>query len=70
MRDSFISFITKQAIEDSSVMLLTADLGFGSFDLLERSVTGSFLTPKIVSALLIAEHLIANLKLSLFLFLS
>jgi len=43
MRDSFISFITKQAIEDSSVMLLTADLGFGIFENFQKLLPKQFL---------------------------
>ncbi len=43
MRDSFISFITKQAIQDSSVMLLTADLGFGIFENFQKLLPKQFL---------------------------
>ena len=43
MRDSFINFITKQALEDSSVILLTADLGFGIFENYQKILPKQFL---------------------------
>ncbi len=43
MRDDFINFITKQALEDSKVILLTADLGFGIFDTFRKVVPSQFL---------------------------
>jgi len=43
MRDDFVNVFLNEAKKDSSMILLTADLGFGAFDQIERELPGQYI---------------------------
>ena len=56
MRDIFVDNLLKFAVKDKNIFFLTADLGFGSFDVLERKLKDRYINVGVSEQNMITVH--------------